>query len=103
MQLFLAVKVLCVLLGYFQEKYFLFHFQGTINHQKQTDALRSRLQGLQNQTSSQQIEACVVICYTDKVVFVSSRKLCNVYPLTPHFDIVKLGFSGVFIFFLFLL
>ena len=27
----------------------------------------------------------------------------NVYPLTPHFYIVKLGFTGVFIFFLFLL
>ena len=25
---------------------------------------------------------------------------CNVYPLTPHFYIVKLGFTGVFIFFL---
>ena len=24
---------------------------------------------------------------------------CNVYPLTPHFYIVKLGFTGVFIFF----
>ena len=27
----------------------------------------------------------------------------NVYPLTPHFYIVKLGFTRVFIFFLFLL
>ena len=25
---------------------------------------------------------------------------CNVYPLTPHFYIVKLGFTGVYIFFL---
>ena len=24
--------------------------------------------------------------------------LCNVYPLTPHFYIVKLGFTGVYIF-----
>ena len=29
--------------------------------------------------------------------------LCNVYPLTPHFYIVNLGFTGVYIFFLFLL
>ena len=29
--------------------------------------------------------------------------LCNEDPLTPHFYIVKLGFTGVFIFFLFLL
>ena len=28
-------------------------------------------------------------------------RLCNVYPLTLHFYIVKLGFRGVFIFFLF--
>ena len=28
---------------------------------------------------------------------------CYVYPLTPHFYIVKLGFTGVYIFFLFLL
>ena len=27
----------------------------------------------------------------------------NEYPLTPHFYIVKLGFTGVYIFFLFLL
>ena len=28
---------------------------------------------------------------------------CNVYPLTPHFYIVKLGFTGVYFIFLFLL
>ena len=28
---------------------------------------------------------------------------CNVYPLTPHFHIIKLGFTGVYIIFLFLL
>ena len=28
---------------------------------------------------------------------------CNEYPLTPHFYIVKLGFAGVYIFFLLLL
>ena len=28
---------------------------------------------------------------------------CNVYPLTPHFYRVKLGFTGVYMFFLFLL
>ena len=29
--------------------------------------------------------------------------LCDLYPLTPHFYIVKLGCKGVYIFFLFLL
>ena len=29
--------------------------------------------------------------------------LCNVHPLTPHFYIVKLGFTGVNIFFIFAL
>ena len=28
---------------------------------------------------------------------------CNEYPLTPHFYIVKVGFTGVYIIFLFLL
>ena len=28
---------------------------------------------------------------------------CNLHPLTPRFDIVKLGFTGVYIIFLFLL
>ena len=28
---------------------------------------------------------------------------CNVYPLKPHFYIVKLGHAGVYLFFLFLL
>ena len=28
---------------------------------------------------------------------------CNVYPLIPHFYIVKLGFAGVYLFFLFVL
>ena len=28
---------------------------------------------------------------------------CNEYPLTPHFYMVRLGFTGVYIFFLFLL
>ena len=29
--------------------------------------------------------------------------LCDVYPLEPHFYIEKLGFAGVYLFFLFLL
>ena len=28
---------------------------------------------------------------------------CNIYPLIPHFYIEKLGFAGVYLFFLFLL
>ena len=28
---------------------------------------------------------------------------CDLYPLIPHFYIVKLGFTGVYIFYLFLL
>ena len=33
------------------------------------------------------------------------RKICpcNIYPLKPHFYIVKLGFAGVYLFFLVLL
>ena len=29
--------------------------------------------------------------------------LCNIYPLEPHFYIVKLGYAGVYLFFVFLL
>ena len=45
-------------------------------------------------------------CLTNqgKIVF-SIRKACpcNVYPLIPHFYIAKLGYAGVYLFFLFLL
>ena len=36
--------------------------------------------------------------------FIFFRKTCpcNIYPLIPHFYIVKLGFTGVYLFFLFL-
>ena len=34
---------------------------------------------------------------------ITKTSLCNEDPLTPHFYIVKLGFTGVYIFFLFLL
>ena len=36
---------------------------------------------------------------------ISIRKTypCNVYPLEPHFYIAKLGYAGVYLFFLFLL
>ena len=38
-------------------------------------------------------------------VFLFIRKTCpcNEYPLKPHFDIVKLAYAGVYLFFLFLL
>ena len=35
--------------------------------------------------------------------FIMKTCPCNVDPLTPHFYIVKLGFTGVYIIFLFLL
>ena len=41
----------------------------------------------------------------DEIHLYSIRKTCpcDLYPITPHFYIVKLGFTGVYIFFLFLL
>ena len=42
-----------------------------------------------------------VIYITD--VDITKTSPCNEHPLTPHFYIVKLGFTGVYIFFLFLL
>ena len=35
--------------------------------------------------------------------YITKTSPCNEHPLTPHFYIVKLGFTGVYIFFLFLL
>ena len=35
--------------------------------------------------------------------FIMKTCPCNVYPIEPHFYIVKLGFAGVYLFFLFLL
>ena len=35
--------------------------------------------------------------------FIRKTCPCNEYPLEPHFYIVKLGYGGVYLFFLFLL
>ena len=39
-----------------------------------------------------------VVCFN-----IRKTSPCDLYPLTPHFCIVKLGFIGVYIIFLFLL
>ena len=36
-------------------------------------------------------------------LFIRKTCPCNVYPLEPHFYIAKLGYAGVYLFFLFLL
>ena len=36
-------------------------------------------------------------------IFIRKTCPCNVYPLEPHFYIAKLGYAGVYLFFLFLL
>ena len=38
-----------------------------------------------------------------KVFLIMKTCPCKVYPLKPHFKVVKLGFAGVYLFFLFLL
>ena len=46
----------------------------------------------------------IVTCYpSDSAVGIRITCPCDFYPLTPHFYIVKLGCTGVYIFFLFLL
>ena len=37
------------------------------------------------------------------LVFIRKTCPCNVYPFEPHFYIAKLGYAGVYLFFLFLL
>ena len=48
------------------------------------------------------VMSVLVFVFTDFVCIMKTSP-CNVYPLTPHFYIVKLGFTGVYIIFLFLL
>ena len=38
-----------------------------------------------------------------KCIIITKTCPCNVYPIEPHFYIAKLGYAGVYIFFLFLL
>ena len=37
------------------------------------------------------------------IVYIMITCPCNEHPLTPHFYIVKLGFTGIYVIFLFLL
>ena len=48
----------------------------------------------------------VFCCFFGKVITLFAIRItrpCDKYPLIPHFYIVKLGFRGVYIIFLFLL
>ena len=44
----------------------------------------------------------IIDCHTLVEIFITKTRLCNEHPLTPDFYIVKLGFTGVYIFFLIL-
>ena len=50
----------------------------------------------------------IVMCCTISAIrsvlclYIMQTSPCHLHPLTPHFYIVKLGFTGVYIFFLFL-
>ena len=43
------------------------------------------------------------LCVEGKKFIVRKTCPCNMYPLKPHFYIAKLGYGGVYLFFLFLL
>ena len=47
--------------------------------------------------------ATYFVSYVYSLEYIMLTCPCNEDPLTPHFYIVKLGFTGVYIFFLFLL
>ena len=61
------------------------------------------------QASAAQTGLCQTGSEIPKTGFLASRLFitktcpCSVYPLEPHFHIAKLGFGGVYLFFLFLL
>ena len=46
-------------------------------------------------------DLCLLVPYHS--VCITKTCPCNVYPLEPHFYIAKLGYAGVYLFFLFLL
>ena len=56
-----------------------------------------------NLTNLQLYEIVIMNITVYRKVFITKTYLYNFYPLKPHFHIVKLGFTGVYIIFLFLL
>ena len=46
---------------------------------------------------------CTLKDFCSNATFIRKTCLCNVYPIVPQFYIVKLGYAGVYLFFLFLL
>ena len=58
-----------------------------------------------NKTQLIHVRASVFTLHVQHIFLKVIRKTCpcNVYPFEPHFYIVKLGFAGVYLFFLFLL
>ena len=50
------------------------------------------------------IDATIIFCYKNACITdITKTCPCNVYPFEPHFYIAKLGYAGVYLFFLFLL
>ena len=45
----------------------------------------------------------ILLWYTLDIPYIRKTCPCNVHPLKPHFYIAKLGYAGVYLFFLFLL
>ena len=45
----------------------------------------------------------MIFLFSSEKSYIRKTYPCNVYPLEPHFYIAKLGFAGVYLFFLFLL
>ena len=45
----------------------------------------------------------MLIQFWKRAMYITKTSPCNVYPLEPHFYIAKLGYAGVYPFFLFLL
>ena len=68
----------------------------TGSYQENTTYIRDLNIGLKSNKLAQ-------ICKTIWFYHITKTSLCNEHPLTPHFYIVKLGFTGVYILFLFLL
>ena len=61
-----------------------------------------------NKGSNQLADACsvistIVVPCLDSTIYIRITCPCNEHPLTPHFYIEKVGFTRVYIFFLFLL
>ena len=61
------------------------------------------LRDAKNSVTCLRLHLLLRIVYINTVITIRKTCPCNEYPFKPHFYIVKVGYAGVYLFFLFLL